>query len=44
MEQLNRIRLAIWYDYLSGHHTYHAACDLCELLLVAKNILKKEIA
>ncbi len=42
MEQLIRIKTAIWYDYLSGHYTYDFACDLYELLLGPKNLLIKE--
>jgi len=42
MDKLNSIRLAIWYDFLSGHYTYNEACDYLELLLVAKSALRKE--
>ena len=42
MEQLERIKSAIWYDRISGVYTYEEACDLFELLLVAKNALKRE--
>ena len=44
MEQLARIKAAIWYDYLSGHYTYDCACDLYEILLVPTNALRKEEA
>lgn len=42
MEQLTRIKYAIWYDYLSGHCTYAFACDLYEVLLVPTNALREE--
>lgn len=42
MEQLERIKAAIWMDFLSGIHTYHGACDIFELLLIPKNALRKE--
>ena len=44
MEQLKRIKTAIWYDRISGHYTYHEACDLLELLLGPQNLLRKESA
>jgi hypothetical protein len=44
MEQLARVKTAIWYDYLSGRHTYDFACDLYEVLLVPTNALRKEEA
>lgn len=43
MEQLTRIKTAIWYDYLSGHYTYDFACDLYEILLTPTNALRKEL-
>lgn len=42
MEKLERIKAAIWYDFLGGHYTYTEACDYFELLLVPKNELMKE--
>ena len=42
MEQLKRIKDAIWYDFISGHYTYHQACDLYELLLGPQNLLRGE--
>jgi len=42
MEQLIRIKYAIWADHLAGHYGLHEAWDLVELLLVAKNALRRE--
>jgi hypothetical protein len=42
MNQLERIKDAIWYDYLGGMYTYNQACDIFESLLPAKNALLKE--
>lgn len=42
MEQLLRVKWAIWYEFLSGHYTYDYACDLLQVLLVAKMALLKE--
>ena len=42
MEKLERIKHAIWYDFLSGHYNYTFACDLYEILLPAKSALLKE--
>lgn len=42
MDQLERIKTAIWYDRLAGHYTYDEACDYFELLMVAKSALLKE--
>jgi hypothetical protein len=42
MDQLNKIKAAIWYGRLSGHYTYDEACDYFELLLTAKAALLKE--
>lgn len=42
MEQLNRVKWAIWYDFLSERYTYDYACELLQVLLIAKNALRKE--
>ena len=42
MEQLIRIKYAIWSDRLAGHYELEEAWDIVELLLVAKNALLKE--
>jgi hypothetical protein len=42
MEQLERIKVAIWYDYLTGRMTYTTACDIYEMLLGPKNELLRE--
>jgi hypothetical protein len=44
MEQmtLSRVKVAIWYEYLTGRMTYDFACDLYEVLLPATNALKLE--
>jgi hypothetical protein len=42
MEKLERIKTAIWYDYLSGRMSYEFACDLYELLLQPLNQLRRE--
>jgi hypothetical protein len=39
VEKLDRIKVAIWYDFLSGHYTYDFTCDLYEILLPAKGAL-----
>jgi hypothetical protein len=42
MAQLLRIRDAVWFDYISGYYTYAFACDVLELLLGPRNILRRE--
>jgi hypothetical protein len=42
MEQLLRVKVAIWYEYLTGRMTYDFACDLYEILLVPTNAIKLE--
>jgi hypothetical protein len=39
---LLRVKVAIWYEYLTGRLGYDAACDLYEALLPATNALKQE--
>jgi len=41
-EQLLRIKVAIWYEYLTGRMTYNFACDLYDILLPATNALRLE--
>jgi len=44
MEQLERIKVAIWYDYLTGRMTYNEVCDIYEFVLLGpKNKLLQEI-
>ena len=41
MEQLTRIKYAIWQLHLDGYYGLHEAWDVVELLLVPKNALRK---
>jgi hypothetical protein len=43
MDKLQRVKDAIWYEYLSGGvYTYAQACDVLESMLPAKSALLKE--
>jgi hypothetical protein len=42
MDKLQRVKFAVWYDYLCGHFDYNFACGILTELLRAKNALMKE--
>ena len=42
MAQLERVKDAVWYAFLSGTYTYKEACDIFEHMLPAKSALLKE--
>jgi hypothetical protein len=43
IEILIAVRNAMHYEYLCGSYTYDESCDVYELLLGPRNLLRKEV-